>query len=137
MTLEEAKTTLYEASTTLSDTVRKLCFAGIAIIWIFKVGDKTAGGIVFSPFLLSPLRTFILGLIFDGLQYLYKSTAWWLYYTIKHRKNVPDDAEVHPPGIINAATQILFYLKVICCAYGYYRLFGFISEAMHRSGVAG
>ena len=69
MTLEEAKTTFYEASSTLSENARKLCFAGIAIVWIFKVGDKNSGGIAFSVDLLWPLGAFVLGLAFDLLQY--------------------------------------------------------------------
>jgi hypothetical protein len=135
MTLEEAKSTFYKASATLSDNARKLCFAGIAIIWIFKVGDKTAGGIDFDAALISPLRVFVLALIFDGLQYLYKSVAWWLYYSIKHAQNVSDATQVHPPGLMNLPTQIFFFAKVLCCGYGYYALLRFLSQAIAHSGV--
>ncbi len=112
MKLEEAKTTFYEASATLSDNARKLCFAGIAIVWIFKVGDKNAGGIAFSRELLWPLGAFVSGLALDVLQYFYKSTAWWLYYRLKHKASIADDEDVDPPGIINFLTFVFFYAKL-------------------------
>ena len=130
MTLEEAKMTFYEASSTLSENARKLCFAGIAIVWIFKVGDKDSGGIAFSVDLLWPLGAFVLGLAFDVLQYLYKSTVWWIYFEVKHRAGVADNAEVDPPGILNAPTTIFFYAKVLCCVIGFYWLLLYIFNAL-------
>jgi hypothetical protein len=75
MQLKEAKETFYESSDTLSENTRKLLFAGIAIIWILKVADKTAGGIPFSKSLFTPLIAFVVGLILDVLQYLYKTSC--------------------------------------------------------------
>jgi len=133
MKLEEAKTTFYEASDTLSENVRKLFFAGIAIVWIFKVADKSSAGIAFSRALLIPLGAFIFGLVLDLAQYLYKSTAWWLYYSSKHRQGLADDAEVSPPAVMNALTFILFYIKVLCCAFGFYHLLTYIWFAIAKT----
>ena len=127
--LEEAKQAFYDASATLSENVRKLAFAGIAIIWIFRVGN-TAANIAFPRPLLWPLIAFIAALILDVAQYLYKSTTWWLYYAWKHKQGVHDDGEVDPPGIINFFTGIFFYLKVACVAYAYYELFSFVAYAI-------
>src|SRR5437867_3624221 len=126
MNLEEAKTTFYDATETLSENVRKLSFAGIAVVWIFKVADKEAAGIMFSRELLLPLGAFVATLALDLAQYLYKSTAWWLYYVIKHYLGVADEAKVEPPGILNAPTFVLFYAKVICCSFAFYRLLTYI-----------
>jgi hypothetical protein len=133
MKLEEAKTTFYQASALLSENARKLCFAGIAIVWIFKVGNKDSGGIAFSRDLLCPLGAFVLGLTFDVLQYLYKSTVWWIYFEVKHRSGVADDDEVDPPGILNAPTTVFFYTKVVCCGTGFYWLLLYILHAL-RAG---
>jgi hypothetical protein len=130
MKLEEAKSAFYEASATLSDNARKLCFAGIAIIWIFKVGDNNAGGIAFSRELLWPLGAFVMGLALDVLQYFYKSTAWWAYYAFKHKRGIADDEDVDPPGVINFLTFVLFYAKVLCCGYGFYCLLIYIWNAL-------
>src|ERR1041385_3884078 len=120
MKLEEARTAFYEASATLTENTRKLCFAGIAIVWIFKVGDKNAGGVAFSTDLLWPLGAFVMGLTFDVLHYFYKSTAWWLYYAWKHKHGTEDDAAINPPAIINFLTFVFFYGKVLFCGYGFY-----------------
>ena len=130
MKLQEAKDALYDSSGTLSENARKLAFAGIAIIWIFKTGDKGAASIAFSADLLRPLAAFIGALILDVLQYLYKSTAWWLYYAIKHSQNVADDHEVEPPGILNFITGVFFYAKVGCVGYAYCDLFRFVWRAI-------
>ena len=133
MKLEEAKTTFYEASDTLSDISRKLMFAGIAVVWIFKVSDKTAVGIPFSRTLLLPLAAFVLGLFFDIIQYLYKSIVWWLYYAVKHKGGISDEAEVDPPAILNLPTFVFFYAKIACCAYGFYYLLRYIWLALERA----
>jgi hypothetical protein len=131
MKLEEAKTTFYDASSTLSDNARKLCFAGIAIIWIFKVGEKNSGGVPFSTDLLWPLGAFVVGLGFDILQYFYKSTAWWIYFELKHRSGLADDADVDPSGWWNAPTTVFFYAKVLCCGIGFYWLVVYIWRVLH------
>ena len=133
MNLEEAKTTFYESSATLSDLARKLLFAGIAVVWIFKVSDKTAAGIPFSRSLLLPLAAFVLGLFFDMAQYLYKTIAWWLYYAVKHKGGIPDEANVNPPGILNLLTFAFFFGKVACCAYGFYYLLRYIWLALETA----
>ena len=100
-------------------------------MWIFKVGEKNAAGIAFSTDLLWPLGAFIRGLAFDILQYLYKSTAWWLYFEYKHRAGINDDAEIDPPSALNFLTNLFFYLKVIACGTGFYWLLEYIWAALH------
>lgn len=135
MKLKEAKEAFYEASNTLTENTRKLCFAGIAIVWIFKVGEKNAGGIPFSTDLLWPLGAFVMGLAFDVLHYFYQSTIWWLYYAWKHARGVDDEARINPPGVINFLTFIFFYGKVIFCGYGFYCLLVYIWKALAKSSI--
>lgn len=132
MKLEEAKQAFYDASGTLSENVRKLAFAGIAIIWIFRVGN-TAANLAFPPSLLWPLIAFIIALIVDVAQYLYKSTTWWLYYAWKHKQGIRDDGDVNPPGVINFFTGVFFYVKVACVTYAYYELFSFVAQAISNT----
>jgi hypothetical protein len=130
MILEEAKTAFYEATATLSDNTRKLLFAGIAVVWMFKTGEKSAAGIGFSPVLLWPLGAFVFGLILDIAQYLYKGIAWWAYYAAKHAQGVADNGKISPPGTINLPTFLFYYGKVGACAYGYYKLLSYIWAAL-------
>ena len=131
MILQDAKTAFYEASDTLSENTRKLLFAGIAIVWIFKSGDKTAAGIGFSSSLILPLAAFVVGLVLDMLQYLYKTIVWWLYYNYKHRKKFADEAQIVPPSMINVITFVFFYLKVAVCAWGYFYVLKYIWIAVN------
>lgn len=130
MKLEEAKAAFYKASDTLSENIRKLLLAGIAIIWIFRVGDKSAAGIAFSKTLLLPLGAFVLGLLLDLLQYLYKTIAWWLFYDCKHKQGIKDDAEVSAPSMINVPAFIFFYAKQGACGYGFFYLLVYIANAL-------
>ncbi len=123
MKLYEAKTAFYEATETLSENTRKLIFAGIAIVWIFRIGEANAGGVPFTNDSRAALLAFVSGLILDVLQYLYKGTAWWLYYRSQHSRHPNDDSAVHPPAWLNAPTFVIFYLKVAAGAIGYSWLF--------------
>jgi hypothetical protein len=100
------------------------------------VGDKDAGGIAFSAELLWPLGAFVMGLAFDVLQYFYKSTAWWIYFAIKHKAGTKDEDDVSPPGVINFLTFVFFYAKVIACGYGFYRLLIYILHALQNPGAS-
>jgi hypothetical protein len=130
MKLKEAKDTFYEASATLSDNVRKLSFGGIAIIWILRVADKSAAGIPFSKILFVPLIAFVVGLLLDALQYLYKTIAWWLYHKGKHQAGFAEDREIDPPMSLNAPTWIFFGCKVIACGIGYWYLLRYMWNAL-------
>jgi hypothetical protein len=133
MKLEEAKQTFYDASETLSENTRKLCLAGIAIIWILKVADKTAAGIPFKPVLFAPLIFFVVALIFDAIQYLYKTIAWWWYHRIKHQEGVAEDDEVEDPRYISLPTWFLFAGKLITCVIGYAQLLPYMWNALQHS----
>ena len=113
MKLKEAKDTFYESSETLSQIIRNLVFAGIGIVWILKVGGDQAGGITFKKDLLLPLGLFTLSITLDVLQYLYKTTTWWIYYEFKHRNGKKDSDEVDPSGALNVLAWILFYGKIV------------------------
>jgi hypothetical protein len=130
MKLQEARDNFYDSSATLSDNVRKLSFGGIAIIWVLRVADKAAAGIPFSKVLLVPLFAFVVGLLLDALQYLYKTIAWWLYHRVKYKAGLAADADIDPPSSINAPTWIFFGGKVIACGIGYWYLLGYMWTAI-------
>ena len=130
MKLEEAKDNFYESSETLSDNVRKLCFGGVAIIWILIVADKKAAGIPFSKVLFVPLIAFVVGLLSDALQYAYKTIAWWLYHKSKYQAGLAPNAEIDPPHSLNAPAWFFFGGKVIACGIGYWYLLGYMWNAL-------
>src|SRR5437588_4461531 len=127
MTRKDAREIYYKASNTLSEVTRHLSLAGVAVIWIFKVGDSSAGGIKFQSILVWPLALFILALASDLFQYTYKCAAWGVSPTLKARQN-SDDFEA--PDAINWPTLFFFWGKVIFTVIAYCALLYRIGEQL-------
>lgn len=115
MKIEEIRANSQTYSTKLSEICRQLCFAGIAVVWIFKVGGDS-GGITYDGKLIYPLGAFILALLLDLLQYLYGDYAWTKLGNSMDENN---QAEKDVDSKINCPTTLLFYLKVMFVVLGY------------------
>src|SRR4051812_39208439 len=100
MNVSEFREAYYKATDRVSELVRHLGFAGIAIVWILRTGEHT-GGVKYSNELLLPLGLCVLTLACDLLQYVYKTAAWgflnWFYW----RKYHSNDAFVSVGGWLN------------------------------------
>lgn len=125
MKIKELLDASYEASEKASDLSRQLAFAGIAIIWIFRVGVQS-GGIQFSEEQLVPLSCFVAGLTLDLGQYVYKAIVWSALNWHHWRKHKNNQADIEVSGYFNVPTHILFWGKVALIAYGYILLLGYI-----------
>src|SRR3989442_3973722 len=110
MTRKEAREIYSKASGTLSEVTRNLSLAGVAIIWIFKVGGSDAANVKFQSGFFGPLTAFILALGFDLLQYTYKSAAWAIFHRIQERNK---NENFEAPDAINWPTLGFFWGKVI------------------------
>ena len=113
MKLKEAKEAYQECSGILSTNVRNLCFAGIAIVWVFRVGSDIP-----AP-LICPLLLFVASLSFDLFQYIYSSAAWIIFYHWKEHKGLDDESETKGPIWINWPAEALLILKVLAVCAGY------------------
>ncbi len=129
MKVHEMRDAYYEASGKVSDISRQLAFAGIAVIWVLKVGSKS-GGIPFSTELVIPLYCFVAALGFDLLQYVYKSIVWAAlnYYHWDRCKD--NQAEIEVSEKVNWPTNAFFWGKVIAICYGYVELLFFIHSKL-------
>jgi hypothetical protein len=122
--LKEARDNYDRRSSKLSDVVRQLNFAGLAVIWLFRTGDKT-GGIPYSNCLLWPLGLFICSATFDLLHYAYASAAWGIFHRLQEKKLKDDpqraEREIHAPDWINWLSIFFFCGKTILtmAAYGF------------------
>ncbi len=117
----------HEASSKTSEIARQLAFAGIAVIWVLKVGTDS-GGVPFSVKLIVPLYCFSVALAADLGQYIYKTAAWWAlnqYHWRKHKDNIVD---VDVSSLVNFPTHILFWGKIVVVVYGYACLLFFIKS---------
>ena len=131
MNLKEARDNYDRRSTKLSDVVRQLNFAGIAVIWLLRTGDKT-GGIPYSNCLLWPLGLLICSATFDLLHYAYASAAWGIFHRLQEKKLKDDPqravVEIHAPDAINWLSLFFFWGKTIFTVAAYCFLIAYIAR---------
>jgi hypothetical protein len=133
MTLKDADDIYDKRSTRVSEVARNLNFAGIALIWLFRSGEKASGGIPYTDWLLWPLGVFILAASFDLLQYLYASAVWGRLHRLKEIELGADsEARFLAPGWINRTATILFWAKSILTMTGCVLLICYIAPYIVR-----
>ena len=121
--LDKAQTQKDSYSGTASEIARQLAFAGVAVIWLFRVGGADAAGVRFEPILLWPLAGFTVALLLDILQYVYSSIAWWIFYLqceskIK-AKSLAEDALINTPWWVLIANYVCYFGKLIAIIISY------------------
>lgn len=121
MKLSEIRKAYEELSGLLSKFNRQLAFAGIGIVWLFRVTDST-GNTTIDPKMLTPILCFVISFACDLLQYLYLSIAWYIYYWCQRNKNVEENAEVKESEYMNIPAWILWFLKAVALIIAYYFL---------------
>ena len=118
MKLSEIREAYEELSGSLSKFNRQLAFAGIGIVWLFRVTDST-GNSTLNPKMLTPILCFVISFAFDLLQYLYLSIAWYIYYWCQRDKGTKEDIEVNEPEYMNIPAWIMWFLKVVALIIAY------------------
>ena len=106
-------------SSQTSDNVRKLCFAGIAVIWVFKAGATGVTDLRIPGILVWSGGCIVVSLIFDFLQYLWGTIAWGMLHRSKEKAGVSKDDDFKAPAAINWPTNTFFVGKVLFVAGGY------------------
>lgn len=131
--LETALDSFYTFTGKLSDSVRQFSFAGVAVVWLFKVGGENAAGISWDPWLIWPLGCFVLALTLDLIQYAYYSLVWGIYHREKEieiqtmeekGEDIPEFFYVSP--IINRVGYTFFWGKTFFVVVGYILLLSHI-----------
>lgn len=109
MRLEDAREHYYFFSGKVSDIVRQLAFAAIAIIWMFRMGNET--DILVPSELMIPLVLVVVGLALDLLHYLSASICWGFFQRKKEKLGLEEDSEFKAPRYINWPALAFFWLK--------------------------
>lgn len=121
MTIKELKENSYKNSTKASDLIRKIAFAGIGIIWIFKIGNQGNYNIPLE--LYQPLMFLSISLLLDFLQYFILSIIWQVIFRMNENKN---SNEIKPSKFTTLVPWILYILKSIAIIYSYYMIIKFL-----------
>ena len=126
MKLRDYRETYYEFSGTASELSRKLSFAGIAIIWIFKLDSKPVPIIPEELFL--PLALLTVTLFLDLLQYMAASFIWGIFqwYQEKKLSNIEDDPKLSAPTYFKWPQVACFVLKLIVLIIAYILIIHYI-----------
>jgi hypothetical protein len=116
--LSEYRQVYYELSGKASDVSRNLAFAGIAVIWLFKVGDAAPR---LPVNLMLPLVLFCVGLAFDLLQYVAGVAVWGLFQWHHDQclSDVSADPELDAPSWFNWPALTFFVVKLTTIASAY------------------
>lgn len=118
MNLGEVRQAYYDFSGKLSDNVRQLNFAGIAVVWIFRVGQDT-GGIPFAQRLIFAMAFFVCSLGLDLLHYIWSTIVWGCFSRYKERQEVREEEVFGAPRWFNRPSITFLCMKVIACIVGY------------------
>lgn len=124
MKLKDYRNDYYVFSGKASDVARQLAFAGIALIWVFKV-DK-AGVMALPGGLLVPVGAFVVALSLDLLQYLFATLIWGSFSRYQEMRKKKDDDELLAPAILNWPALVCFWLKLLAVVVGYGSLLDYI-----------
>ena len=119
MKLSDYRNTYYEFSGKASDVARKLAFAGIALIWIFKIEAKPTPKI--PDQLLLPSALLALTLAFDLLQYISATCIWGIFqWYHEHKLNdTSKDPALDSPSLLKWPQFIFFVLKLCTILLAY------------------
>ena len=117
MTLEKYKKVYEEFSGKLSDNARKLAFAGIAIVWIFK--QEKDGAFILPAQLKLAISMFVISLSLDLLQYIYQTILWGTFHRHHEKKGKSEDSELKASKYFNWPAIFFFWSKVIALVVGY------------------
>ena len=119
MKLSDYRNHYYNLSAKASDVARQLAFAGLAIIWIFKLDSKPIPAIP-KP-LLIPAALLVCALASDLLHYIFATAIWGNFQWRKERKK--KDGETDPDLIasrfLNWPGLGLFSLKLFFVSAAY------------------
>lgn len=116
-----------------SEITRQLCFAGIAIIWLFKnVDDKQV--LINSPqpilnfWLILPLISLSIALFLDLFQYFIGGEIWIRFYRMKEKasNNSTNNLDIKDDKNRNLPIYICYYSKIFLMVVAYFFIIGFL-----------
>ena len=131
MKLQNALDNYYFHTGKVSDIVRQLAFAAIAVIWLFKAGDGRS--ISLPNELLQPLKLVVVCLALDLLQYVFGTIVWGIFHRMKERSGTSDSSDFKAPRSINWPALACFWSKTGVLSYAYWELFSYLRCVISQS----
>ena len=138
MTIKELREIYEDSSTKASDINRKLVFAGIAIVWIFRVTECSTLEHIIPDNLKHVLLLLCISLCIDISQYIVRGIIWHIYYYFKKDPQTSEDqVQAEEPEWLNAIPDSFWYSKFIPTFFAYLSLANYLSitPSQHLSWI--
>jgi hypothetical protein len=128
--LEDVREIFYFNTGKVSDIVRQIGLAGLAVIWVFRT--QSNGGQVISKPLFLAGTLILLSLTADLLQYAVASAIWDRFNKLKEtelEKNPhPEEYDFIAPEHINFWPDILHKVKFVLVVLAYVVLISYLAK---------
>jgi hypothetical protein len=119
MKLEDARENYYTLTGKASDVARQLAFAGIAVIWVFKV-DAGPDNLGVPPSLHGAGLWLVVALSLDLLHYAIGSAISGSFHRLQERKDtVSAETEFEAPPWVNWPMIVCFWSKIASVGIAY------------------
>jgi hypothetical protein len=117
MKLSGIRDNYYFHSGKVSDIIRQMALAGVALIWVFKSDVQGQAKI---PNDLVPAAVLIfIGITLDFLQYVAGTLIWGIRARILENKGKQDDDIIPLPDWINYPALVFFWTKILTTVAAY------------------
>lgn len=122
MKLSDIRNDYFTYSTRVSEIIRNINFAGIAMLWVLS-HEETEIFFCNNENLI-PLRFLVLSMVTDVLQYLLQTIIWYRFYTCKKKELLKKQVEDVESSIVNEKE---LYSIIPWCFWGLKILFTIIA----------
>lgn len=120
MKLNEYRETYYEFSGKASDTARGLAFAGIAVVWVFRVDGSGDVATMLPADLLRALGMLVAALALDLMQYVVAAAIWGSFSRLKETQLGKEyEGELSAPRYLNWPGLACFWGKLAALVSAY------------------
>lgn len=117
MKLDDYRKDYYGFSSKASEISRQLSFAGIALIWVFKLDRDEI--LAIPTALLTPALLFCIALALDLLHAVLGTLIWGAFARYHERAGKQDNDELDAPAHFNWPTLLCFWGKVASVIVAY------------------
>lgn len=126
--LKELQNTYEALSGLASENARKLSFVGVAVIWIYRIGDQGEYGI--PDELVAPLLMLVAALAADLLQYVVSSLVYMGLFKRRERLEAADESlagkDFKLSKVYDATGWVFWIIKIVLTIVAYVILLRFL-----------
>ena len=127
--LEVAEEAYEDRSKQASDLCRQLAFAGIALIWVFRI--ERGASKTLDPGLVWPAIFIVCTLALDFLHYVSATLLWGAHRRVWEKRFLRDEPiPTEAPRWINWPAIAFFWLKIGAIAVAYYGILSYLIRAV-------